>query len=62
VKLETLSGSPTADELAAIVAALDTLFAEQQTAGPAAPRWRSAGRDFETELAAPRGWSASPRF
>jgi hypothetical protein len=62
VKLEALSGSPTADELASIVAALDTLFAEQKKEGPTAPRWRIAGRDFETELTAPRGWSASPRF
>jgi hypothetical protein len=62
VKLEALSGSPTADELAAIVATLEIAFSKQRIERPAPSRWRNAERDAETELAAPRGWRASPRF
>jgi len=62
VKLEIVSGSPSADDIAAIVAALQFTFAKQKNGRPPISRWGTADREYETELTLPRGWRAQPRF
>jgi hypothetical protein len=63
VNLEIVSGSPTEDELAAIISAVEVaLRLAAADGGKQFSRWRTAEREFVTELAEPRGWRASPRF
>jgi hypothetical protein len=57
VRLERIEPTPTDDEAAAIVAALEIVMAEQQeAAGPAEPpRWRFSGRSWAKPVPLRRG-------
>ena len=49
MKFEVLTGSPTADELAAIAAALEKLLDVERPERAPVSRWRLAGRNFRDD-------------
>jgi hypothetical protein len=59
VKLEIVSGTPTADEMAAIVAAVQLIVSKQKSEQSPSSRWRRAGRDFGARRHEFHGWNES---
>jgi hypothetical protein len=57
VKVEIVSGSPNADELAAIAAALEKLLKNERPERAPNSRWRLAGREY-TPIEQFRDWQA----
>jgi hypothetical protein len=49
VKFEVVTGSPNADELAAIAAALEKLLLDAQPERAQVSRWRLAGRIYDDD-------------